>query len=306
MFDIDTIDKVLYSEMMDQIKHINARQMQDIRRNQNIKKLRQYVRNRDFLTVAGATWRYSKRQMSQKNQITTPNYFSTEKVAVYTVITGDYDNVLEPYCKPDNCDYFLYTDKDFNDSASTWKKRELPSCLDGLSDVVKNRYLKMHPHELFGEYNYSVYVDGNIQIFTDLTEYINRLGPIGIGTHLHPDRQCVYKELETVLALGKETRDNAERHADHLERTGMPHNYGLLECNVIARAHHNKICVRIMEQWWQEFMEYSKRDQVSLPHVLYQNDIQVNEVGVLGENVRVNPSFRIFGHTEGSPSEGAR
>ncbi len=299
MFDTDTIDKTLYSEMMEQIKRINIKSMQRVRRHLRFQKLWDYLRNGRFREAAGAVWKYFKGKTSRRNppdQATASNYFSPERIAVYTVITGDYDEVLEPYCTPDNIDYFLFTDRDFDDSASAWGKRELPENINDLSDAAKNRYLKMHPHELFANYNYSIYVDGNIQIFTDLTEYINILGPKGIGTHLHPDRHCAYEELEAVVALGKESADNARRHALHLEETGMPRNYGLLECNVIVREHHNSVCVRIMEQWWQEYMEYAKRDQISLPHILYMNGIGVDEVGVLGSNVRANPSFRVISH----------
>ncbi len=307
MFHSNTIDESLYTEMMEQIKRINTSSMQRAKRGHRIRKFWDYIRNGHFREAAGAVWGYIKRRLNRRNKANTgindlpnktaaSNYFSTERIAVYTVITGDYDDVLEPYCMPDNCDYFLYTDRDFDDSNSAWTRRKLPPGLNGLSDAAKNRYLKMHPHELFADYNYSIYVDGNIQIFTDMTEYINMLGPKGIGTHLHPERHCVYEELEAVVARGKESSENAGRHALYLEETGMPRQYGLLECNVIAREHHNSVCVRIMEQWWKEYMEYAKRDQISLPHVLYMNGIRVEEVGVLGDNIRANPSFRVIGH----------
>ncbi len=314
MFDSDTIDKQLYSEIMEQIKQINRDRQQSpeersARRAQRLKIICRDIRSGHFSIAADRVKRFIRQKISKGNRlkkidkgcpdrVVPADYFSSERIAIYTVIIGDYDDVLEPYCKPDNCDYFLFTDKDFDDAGSTWEKRDLPECLDGLTSIERNRWLKMHPHKVFGEYKYSVYVDGNIQIFTDLTEYINKLGPTGIGIHLHPDRHCAYEELKAVVERGKETKENTQRHARYMEEMGMPHDYGLLECNVIAREHNNDICVQVMEQWWQEFMEYSKRDQISLPHVLYRNHISVAEVGVLGDNVRINPSFRIFRHKE--------
>lgn len=76
----------------------------------------------------------------------------------------------------------------------------------------------------------------------------------------------------------------------------MPKNYGLLQCNIIVREHNNPLCIKIMEEWWQEFQKYSKRDQISLPHVLYMNNVKVEQVGILGNNVYMNPSFRILLH----------
>ena len=76
----------------------------------------------------------------------------------------------------------------------------------------------------------------------------------------------------------------------------MPKNYGLLQCNLIVREHNNETCIKIMQDWWQEFKNYSKRDQISLPHVLYKNNIKIENVGILGNNIYPNPSFRILTH----------
>ena len=40
------------------------------------------------------------------------NYFSSERIAIYTCITGGYDSVIEPLFIPDNCDYYLVTDRE--------------------------------------------------------------------------------------------------------------------------------------------------------------------------------------------------
>ncbi len=315
MFYSSTIDQQLYTEFMEQMKKLNASYIRAQRQKPlwerpTVKEIKADVDRRDIKGAAKCADQYINRKTRQwkrtlaihskqkgKNR---SNYFSEEKIAIYTVITGTYDLIYEPYCRPDNCDYFVFTDADFDDSASTWQKREIPDSLKGLSDIEKNRYLKMHPQELFDAYKYSIYVDGNIQIVTDLTEYINKLGPVGIGAHLHPVRDCVYEEMQEVVRQGKERKEHIRRHAEYMKETGMPRHYGLLECNVIAREHHNSICRKIMEEWWQEFEAYSKRDQISLPHILFQNGIKVQEAGVLGDNVRTNPSFRIFSHTGSS------
>ena len=76
----------------------------------------------------------------------------------------------------------------------------------------------------------------------------------------------------------------------------MPHNYGLLQCNVIVREHHNEMCKKIMEEWWEEFLKHPQRDQISLPYVLYKNKIPTNKISILGNNVYNNPSFRVILH----------
>lgn len=225
----------------------------------------------------------------------TGNYFLNERIAIYTSIYGNYDNIIEPYFIPDNCDFYIFTDQSLNRENSIWIKKsvEFPS---KLSNVEKNRYVKMNPHKLFKDYKYSIYIDGNVQIVSDLTEYIHMLNEIGIGIHGHNLRNCVYDELKAVKKLKKISPQNAKRHEEYLRNNNMPKNYGLLQCNVIVREHHNKICKKIMNEWWEEFLKYPYRDQISLPYVLYKNNIPVYKVSTLGDNIYTNPSFRVILH----------
>ena len=90
------------------------------------------------------------------------NYFSSERIAIYTCITGGYDSVIEPLFIPDNCDYYLVTDREKKLPAnSAWKQividRSLPQ-LQNLDNAGLNRYYKMHPDVLFEDYNYSIYI----------------------------------------------------------------------------------------------------------------------------------------------------
>lgn len=224
------------------------------------------------------------------------NYFSDERIAIYTSIFGAYDKITEPYFIPDNCDFYIFTDQKVS-SDSCWKQLPLPKNIEKMSNVEKNRYIKMFPNELFQNYKYSIYVDGNVQIISDLTEYINKINSkIGLGIHKHHLRDCVYDELVAVCKSGRISKKDAEKHKKYLEKCKMPKNYGLLQCNVIVREHNNKTCIKIMKEWWNEFLLFSKRDQISLPHVLYNNKVTIDEVATLGDNIYRNPSFRVISH----------
>lgn len=230
---------------------------------------------------------------SEKTQA---NYFSDKKVAIYTAVFGNYDNVPEPLIKPDNCDYFIFTDQTTDFSNSLWQKKNIPKKIEGLNNVEKNRYIKMHPHEFFEDYEYSIYIDGNIQVITDLTEYINKLGDIGIGVHKHKCRTCVYDELKIIVKNGKDNKKNADKHLKYLIETNMPKNYGLLECGMIVRRHNDELCVEIMNSWWDEFSNYSKRDQISLPHVLFIHNIPIESVVISKESIYDCSAIRFYRH----------
>ena len=209
------------------------------------------------------------------------NYFSDYRVAVYTSIIGNYDRLNTPGCRPNNIDYFVITDR---------------QKLSGLTDAEQSRWYKMHPHLLFPDHEYSVYLDGNIAPVSDLTEFIHRIGPRGIATHQHYYRNCAYQEAQAVLERGKDIKERLDRHVRFLQEEGLPPNYGLADCGVIARRHHNPFCVSLMEQWWREFLTHSRRDQISFPYLLFKNGVKIVEVATLGANRMHNDALYISKH----------
>ncbi len=231
-----------------------------------------------------------------------PNYFSEEAIAVYTVIFGDYDDLLEPMCCPDNCRFFLIGDRTRIPENSIWKRFELSeeirTRIGGMNNTEKNRFLKMMPHLLFPDFNYSVYLDGNIRMVTDPTEFINRMPARGLSAHRHVSRDCVYEEAKAVIEQKRAPREQVEEIVRFLRQEKMPAHYGLAECPVLVRRHCRPECVKLMEEWWELFERFPYRDQLLLPLVLFKNGIETEEITRLGKNVRRSASFRRYTHPE--------
>ena len=226
------------------------------------------------------------------------NYFLDERIAVYTCIIGAYDYLREPLFVPDNCDFYVITDQEVPTS-SKWKKLDMNQYLDQSkqwNSTLINRYFKMNPHKIFSEYSYSLYVDGNIEIYTDMTEHINRISSHGVGFFVHGERDCVYQEIDKCIELHKDSYERLNEQRNYFQSQGMPEHYGLLAANIIARKHHDERCIAIMEEWWNVFSKGFKRDQVVLPYVLYRQGIMPHEVGTLGKDYREDCSFKRLKH----------
>ncbi|MBP5784376.1 MAG: DUF616 domain-containing protein [Methanobrevibacter sp.] len=58
-------------------------------------------------------------------------------------------------------DYICFNDK-FKDQNGAWKIVPIPDDLKYLSNVKKQRVLKICPHRYLNEYDVSIWVDGNI------------------------------------------------------------------------------------------------------------------------------------------------
>lgn len=227
-------------------------------------------------------------------------YVRKERIAVYTALYGNYDPVREPLLAPENIDYYLMTDQPFPEH-SLWKKcgrdsvlpRELPG-----DPVLCNRWCKMHPHLLFPEYTYSIYVDSNIWILSDLTPTAAGLDRYPLAMFRHKKRNCVYDEVQACIDQGKADPASLREHEAVIRSHGIPEHWGLLEASIIARKHGDPRCVSLMNSWWEAFLNNSRRDQISLIDILWQAGIRPEQIGTLGNNLNRCNLFLQMHHRE--------
>lgn len=215
------------------------------------------------------------------------NYFSRERIAVYTAEFGGYDEILEPVMRPDNIDYFIITDGVLQ-PGSCWKPLNPSKCIPKQyreDPLLSNRWCKMHPHVLFPEYRYSVYIDANFLIVSDFTELVNRMGDFPAAMFRHKNRNCVYDEIKACRIKNKAPHEALRMHGALLKKHGVPKKYGLLEATVIVRRHRETRCIELMELWWQAFLKGCGRDQIALIDALWEMGICPSALGALGPNL---------------------
>ncbi len=215
-------------------------------------------------------------------------YIRKERIAVYMALFGDYDTIREPLLFPENIDYFLLTDQPFPVN-SMWKEysqnHTLPQEILG-DPVLCNRWCKMHPHILFPEYDYSIYVDANIWVISDLTPVTAWLDRYPVAMFHHKKRNCVYDEVQACIDLKKADEESLRRHEELVRSHGVPPHWGLLEASIIARKHSDPRCISLMNDWWNSFLQNSRRDQISLIDVLWQSGLRPEQIGTLGYNLQ--------------------
>ncbi len=197
-----------------------------------------------------------------------------KKGVIYSCITGNYDDLIEhTYVNPE-VDYVLFADNDtvVSNPRSIWQVKKT---VYNQLDVVRNqRWHKLHPHLILPEYQYSLYVDGNIDILNEtLFENVSRLRSAGIRMSLpaHAKRDCLYTELDRCVELGKDRESIMRSQVALMKNDGYPKNNGLFENNIIYRMHHDSEIISIMHDWWQWIRHYSRRDQLSFVYVLWKH-----------------------------------
>ena len=198
------------------------------------------------------------------------------KNVVYTCITGGYDTLEDPTFISEGFDYVCFTDaKEIK--SRIWKYRPIPEELASLSNVKKQRAIKLCPHKYLPEYDLSIWVDGSITVRGNMNDFVSKNCTDGnIFIPKHPVRSCIYKEMNTCEKMKKDTVENIERMRKKYQEEGFPQSYGLVQSNIIVRRHNEPDCIRLMDAWWKVLKEYSHRDQLSFNYVLWKNkDIKV-------------------------------
>jgi len=222
-----------------------------------------------------------------------------EKLAVYTAIIGDYDDLHDPlYVETDFCDYFCFTDNKKLHS-DVWKiiplNEELFPELKELDLVRKARFVKTHPHLFLKGYKHSIWIDANIQINKSILNWIDLFSDNSeILTFIHPERNCIYQEAQECINLKKDEETIIRNQMSQYQEKGYPSENGLVMTNVLYRKQTEQ--VKIFDQlWWNEIKNKSKRDQLSFNYVAWKRK---KDYDICHLHAYKNRFFKYYNHLD--------
>lgn len=218
---------------------------------------------------------------------------SGKDIAIYTCITGEYDELHQPCIIDEKADYYCITDKKpENPGAFRWipSVDVIPCSIT--DNIRRSRYCKIRGSELFKDYKYSIWIDGNVQCQNSIVDYVNRLNEHGFMSHDHAYEDCIFSESVRIIAGNIENNNLIRLQMKGYQDEGMPRHYGMLHTAILVRENRNPICNCLMRKWWHEVYSKSFRDQLSVTYCLWKMGIPVDEVNQLGPDMRGNPDFR--------------
>lgn len=93
----------------------------------------------------------------------TNNRLKNSKKVIYTCILGNYDELKEPKIIHKDFDYICFTDNE-TITSNVWKIINVTNDLNDLDIIRKQRAYKMLPHKFLKNYDFSIYIDGNIDL----------------------------------------------------------------------------------------------------------------------------------------------
>jgi hypothetical protein len=201
------------------------------------------------------------------------------RTVVYACTHLDYDQIFSPVAKTPGVDFVLFADRRPR-LVRGWQWRPLPEAVRGMSQTHANRYAKFFPHRVLPEADCSIYLDANILVLGDLTPLIGEFLASGadIGLFPHRERSSLAEEFEFCRQVGKIPPSDVEKGLAQLRRyrdAGLPPDPPFTENAIILRRHGNPALEGAMELWWSELQNYTQRDQLSLPYVLFRSQLAV-------------------------------
>lgn len=214
------------------------------------------------------------------------------KKVIYTAIFGDTHYLHDPEVISQDYDYICFTDSNQYKS-NIWDVRKVtPLYTHG---GLNNRKYKVLPHRFLSNYDFSIYVDGDLKITSDLNNLSQNFesNPLSVLDHSLcgvnttgnlNSRNCIYDEANFIKWLGdnhprKHYKDNIDTIFKQMERYQIekyPSKNGLARTSMIMRNHNNTKVIRVMEDWWLELKHWSKRDQLSFPYVCWKNNFNIS------------------------------
>ena len=204
------------------------------------------------------------------------------KKVVYSVILGNYDKI-HPFNLQNGFDFILFTDiSNINCNETNWTIFPLPNELKdrNISRVKKQRFIKLHPHLYFKNYNLSIYIDASFQIKGDLNQFLLRVitTKYKIYTFEHPARNKIFNETFAVVKSGKESQNLSKFIRERYKKEKFPDNNGLIESCLIIRKHNEREVIENMHKWYEEIEKYSHRDQLSFNYIAWKTGIKIKYI----------------------------
>jgi len=195
------------------------------------------------------------------------------KGVVLTYLIGKYD-VLPPLNKTEGWDYICVTDLSIN--SKDWKIVDLrPEDKAVVGNKKKASSIMFNAlNYIEKKYDILVTMDANMFINEDLNRLVDNynLTKQHIVFLSHPERQCVYDEINALVKTSKDKRQNVLEAKEFLIKENYPRDLGLFATGVMFLDPKSLILPSYLKNMREDYINSpSIRDQVTINYSLYKS-----------------------------------
>jgi len=219
-------------------------------------------------------------------------HFRKIHIVVYTAIFGGKDRLIDPLERHKGVDFVCFTD-DPKMRSNIWDVRVCSPTNDNPCRAAK--VFKVRPHHYFPDHEYSLWIDGNLRLMIDPKTLLTHLDDAKLACFDHYERSCIYDEANICIKKGLDDPVVIQRQMAKYRTDNYPPGNGLLYGGVLLRRHN--VLAAVMNGWWEEIENHSRRDQLSLPYVLSKNDCDYAIIpGYHDDNKSQKIVRKLYGH----------
>jgi hypothetical protein len=216
-------------------------------------------------------------------------WFRRPRRVVYTVLFGYSEEFNDFKYKRDDIDFICFTD-DPELRSDFWRIVRVSSNLLDAPRAAK--IIKLLAHRYLPQYDWSLYLDNTVRLKLRPRDIFTRFladADSPLVCFIHPDRNCIYDEARVVIDVAYDDPTRIERQIESYRWHGYPAKNGLFAGTLLLRRHHEPAVVDVMEQWHQQVLAHSYRDQLSFPVVCWHNKFVPK---LIHQNLRDNQIMR--------------
>lgn len=204
-------------------------------------------------------------------ELSLPKYEGTGAV-LYSAVFGGYDSVLKASSSDSIDSFILFTD-DEDLVVEGWKVIYVRGT--NLSSKTLNRMYKMQPHIYIPNASSTIYIDGNVgfenNAFEPLISYFEK-NHFDVMTMAHFSRHCIYDETEVLLRSPRVKPFILLKEIISYYRAGFRKQCAMGENSLIIRTNYG--AQKTGDIWWEKYASGSGRDQLSLPVVIWETNVE--------------------------------
>ena len=200
-------------------------------------------------------------------------------IAIFTVITGNYDTIKQPLVVEEGVEYYLFTNNPGIVDAGVWKVVQIPTeqwqgRTERENNILLSRKVKMLPHKYLPvDADWSIYIDADMLIQGPLTELLKDLREETLfAACRHSYCKSVSEEINDLKVKGMVDVTQIENQWQRYVEWGFKDDLGISENGLLIRRHKDARVTQLMELWWKEYQNGCLRDQVSLMPCIYRTD----------------------------------
>jgi hypothetical protein len=179
------------------------------------------------------------------------------KVVLYTALYGNYHSKFNAL--PDlGIDAYAFTDNP-DAAAPGWETVVVPFPDKDMHPRMQAKWFKMHPHELFPDYNVSIWLDAgwhvtNHNLVSEMLPYVERTN---LCFFPHPRNKNLLNELYETMGLEKYKMLPCPSQVAEYYADGYKDENGIVECTSLLRCHNFINVQNFNEAWWRECRKWT-------------------------------------------------